>query len=98
LGTGWKDNFFQLVYRASETASQIIFKISVSNNESERDGCQFGVLHITKTNTFVNSRLQYPDGKGYLAMWDTIDCKIARYLGFGPSLGIPNIAKVIFTV
>ena len=98
LGTGWKDNFFQLVYRISETASQIIFKISVSNNESERDGCQFGLLNIAKTNTFVASlKNQYPDGKGYLAIWDTIDCKIARYLGFGPSLGIPNIAKVIFT-
>lgn len=98
LGTGWKDNFFQLVYRTSETASKIIFKISVSNNESERDGCQFGLLNIAKTNDFfVSLKNQYPDGKGYLAIWDTIDCKIARYLGFGPSLGIPNIAKVIFT-
>jgi type IV secretory pathway VirB6-like protein len=98
LGTGWKDNFFQLVYRTSETVSQIIFKISVSNEESERDGCQFGLLNIAKTNNFVASlKNQYPDGKGYLAMWDTLDCKIARYLGFGPSLSAPNIAKVIFT-
>jgi type IV secretory pathway VirB6-like protein len=98
LGTGWKDNFFQLVYRVSETASQIIFKISVSKDESERDGCQFGLLNIAKTKIFVSSlKNQYPDGKGYLAIWDTIDCKIARYLGFGPSLSIPNIAKIIFT-
>ena len=37
----------------------------------------------------------YPAGKEYLAIWDTLDCKIALYLGFGPSASVANIAKLV---
>ena len=53
---------------------------------------------ITKKELTVSTEAvgnPYPIGKGYLAIWDTLDCKIARYLGFGPTASVANIAKLI---
>ena len=38
----------------------------------------------------------YPPGKNYLRIWDTLDCKIARAIGFAPDVSVPNLAKMIF--
>ena len=53
---------------------------------------------ITRKELSVNTVAvgkSYPAGKEYLAIWDTLDCKIALYLGFGPSASVANIAKLV---
>lgn len=42
------------------------------------DGCYF-------------DKSEYPTDKSYISIFDTLDCKIVRYLGFGPGLNIANI-------
>lgn len=96
-GTAWQDYFFKGVYGTSSVLSEIVFKIDAGDNEFKRDGCQFGDVTTDSSGTTINSATRaYPDGKSYLALWDTLDCKIARYLGFGPEASAANIAKLIF--
>lgn len=49
--------------------------------------------------TYINTIKQnpsYPPGKSYLRIWDTLDCKIARAIGYGPNVSTPNLLKMIF--
>ncbi len=93
--TAWQDVFFRGFYDASMSLANIMFKIEVMKEPIQQDGCQFGdvVLSDGTTTRFG----VYPDGKSYLAIWDTIDCKMMRYLGFGPQVTDANIASLIIT-
>lgn len=93
-GTAWQDMFFDGVYGASTVLSQMVFKVQVSTIPEKRDGCQFGDITL-EDGTKLNASNPYPKGKAYLAIWDTLDCKIARYLGFGPEVSTANIAMLI---
>ena len=44
----------------------------------------------------IKTSPSYPPGKNYLRIWDTLDCKIARAIGYGPNVSVPNLAKMIF--
>ncbi|MES2676778.1 MAG: type IV secretion system protein [Pseudomonadota bacterium] len=92
-GTAWQGFFFDGVYNASSTFSTIVMNIKTSPLEIQRDGCQFGNIKLPDGTSENVS--EYPKGKEYLAVFDTFDCKIARYLGFGPSATVANIAKII---
>lgn len=46
------------------------------------DGCYFDTT-------------EYKEGKGYLALFDTLDCKFIRYLGFSTDRMVPNL--IIFS-
>ncbi len=93
--TAWQDHFFNGLYNTSSELSQMVFKIDVSSNSEQRDGCQFGDITTSEGGTIENSAYKaYPEGKEYLALWDTLDCKIARYLGFGPEASVANIAML----
>lgn len=93
-GDAWQTMFFDGVYGASAEFSRMVFKIQADESELKRDGCQFGKISLAD-GTQVSSGRTYPHGKEYLALWDTLDCKIARYLGFGPEVSAANIAKLI---
>ncbi len=93
-GDAWQTMFFDGVYGASAEFSRMVFKIQADQSELKRDGCQFGNISLAD-GTQVSSGRIYPHGKEYLALWDTLDCKIARYLGFGPEVSAANIAKLI---
>ena len=93
-GDAWQSMFFKGVYNASSEFSRMVFKIQTGDTENKRDGCQFGRIYLTN-GTEISSGRTYPDGKEYLAMWDTLDCKIMRYLGFGPEVSAANIAMLI---
>ena len=93
-GDAWQSMFFRGVYGASSEFSRMVFKIKVGEREEQRDGCQFGKIYLEDgTETF--SPRTYPEGKEYLAIWDTLDCKIMRYLGFGPEVSAANIVMLI---
>lgn len=95
LGSAWQDIFFNGVYNVSSTFSEIVMNIKTSPNALQRDGCQFGKITLPDGSKQVVST--YPAGKEYLAVWDTLDCKVAKYLGFGPSFSVANIAKLILS-
>ena len=95
-GNAWQGMFFDGVYGASSELSRMVFKIQLNDKDAYRDGCQFGNL-TNKDGVTIEAAIdkRYPPGKEYLAMWDTLDCKIARYLGFGPEVSAANIASLI---
>lgn len=93
VGNAWQTMFFEGVYNSSSYFSELVFKINVSHDDKKRDGCQFGKLTFDDQTTQIFNT--YPPGKDYLALWDTLDCKIARYLGFGTTVSVANLAKLI---
>ncbi len=88
-GDAWQTMFFEGVYNTSMVFSKIVFHIESTMPDVKKDGCQFDPSSLGPSNA-------YPSGKEYLSIWDTLDCKIARYLGFGPSASTANIAALIF--
>ena len=96
-GTAWQNFFFDGVYSASEVISQVTFKIKVDENPDKRDGCQFGDVYI-ENGTYEKTSTAYPKNKEYLAVWDTLDCKIARYLGFGPTADVASLTVILLAL
>jgi type IV secretory pathway VirB6-like protein len=92
-GAAWQKYFFDGIYNSSTEISQIVMNIKVHQNENQRDGCQFGKGKMPDGSEQIFS--VYPKGKQYLSIFDTLDCKIARYLGFGPEATIAGLAKII---
>lgn len=94
LGSAWQDIFFKGVYNASADFGMIVFKINAGEEEIKRDGCQFGNITLPDGSVESSGR-HYPPEKDYLAIFDTLDCKLMRYLGFGPEVSAANIAKAV---
>ncbi len=86
-GDAWQGYFFEGVYNASSVFSEMVFDIDSSLEVSKKDGCQFDDTSISSN--------PYPDDKDYLSLWDTLDCKITRYLGYGPEVSVANICMLI---
>lgn len=65
-------------------------------NQNKLDGCQFPRYNYADNNetTKYNTKA-YPPGKDYLRVWDTLDCKIARALGYGINVSVPNLVMMI---
>lgn len=91
-GDAWQKTFFKGVYAASSEVSRMVFKMNADQQELKRDGCQFGEVIINGTPVMLG---KYPPGKSYLAIWDTLDCKLMRYLGYGPQATASNIGSLI---
>ncbi len=94
LGNAWQSAFFEFIYDAPIKLSYEMMKLTADDDKDKRDGCQFGNVYNKDGNLIVAT--EYPKGKYYLAIWDTLDCKIMHYLGFGPSASFANIAILIF--
>lgn len=104
LGEAWQGFFFKSVYDIPADLGMMVFNIRTpfgSRSLDKMDGCQFGVITSQSgeiiDNTSVNgqNKQTYPDGKRYLAMFDTLDCKLAKYLGIGVNGSAANIAIII---
>lgn len=87
-GDAWQNYFFEGVYNASMVFAKMVFHIESNLPDSKKDGCQFDAASLGEAR-------KYPAGKDYLAIWDTLDCKLARYLGYGPKASAANIAMLI---
>ena len=94
LGNAWQSAFFKFIYDAPIRLSYEVMKLTTNNSVDKRDGCQFGNVYNSEGK--LVEATDYPKGKYYLAIWDTLDCKIMHYLGFGPSASFANIAILIF--
>jgi type IV secretory pathway VirB6-like protein len=75
IGDAWKDFGFDFIKSIPATIAKIVFEALPSN----ADRCT------------LFSPSMYPQGKGMLAFFDTIDCKFANYIGIVPSQPFPLI-------
>lgn len=75
IGDAWKDFGFDFIKSIPATIAKIVFESLPSN----ADRCT------------LFSPSMYPQGKGILAFFDTIDCKFANYIGIVPSQPFPLI-------
>lgn len=102
LGNAWQGLFLDSVLNLSSEFSDITFQPQSITEKSGKgtDGCDFPKYNyqsIIDGSTDIESNPSYPPGKKYLRIWDTLDCKIARALGYGPEISTPNLAKMIFS-
>ena len=95
MGDAWQSTFFDGIYKTSSQLSSMLYKMTALEDEEKQDGCQFGTIVNKDGTKNYEASQQYSPGNEYLAMWDTLDCKIARYLGFGPDTTIANIGMII---
>ncbi len=105
---GWQTVFEDGITKTSNLLSEIVMVVDPANLDStKQDGCQFPKFNYkgndyAKTNHFSYSlakkeeiKPSYPPGKEYLRIWDTLDCKIARAIGFEPSVSVPNLVRMV---
>jgi type IV secretory pathway VirB6-like protein len=104
LGDAWQGYFFSAVYDLGGDLGNILYNVKTpfsSITPEKLDGCQFGIIRsksgevIDNSNSGGINKQIYPTGKKYLAMWDTMDCKIAKYLGMSLKPSAANIVLLI---
>ncbi len=101
LSNAWQTKFFSAVYNTATDFSMMFFKYRTINDEKKDDGCRFGNVTSAQDGTLISPKSgrgasDYPADAQYLSVWDTLDCKIMRYLGFGPEVTVANVASLIF--
>jgi type IV secretory pathway VirB6-like protein len=82
----------------NDGTGQIITKYvtDASVDQTKLDGCQFPRYNYADTNESTKyNYAAYPPGKEYLRIWDTLDCKISRALGYGVEVSVPNLVMMI---
>lgn len=92
LGNAWQMGFVNGIIGGSTFLESLVTRIKVNPAAEKQDGCQFPKFNYTDPNfnTRYNSP-KYPPGKEYLEVWDTLDCKLARAIGYGPEVSVPSI-------
>ena len=96
LGDGWQLSFANAVLNTSSIMSEITFRPNIyDGNPAKIDGCHFPRYNYNSIGDRDYSVQAYPPGKEYLRIWDTLDCKIIRALGFGANISVPNIFLII---
>ncbi len=105
----WYDQLFRFTYGFSNTFSALTSKIGfdttqdVNGNYIKYDGCYFGDLNdildkdsdSAVPNIENNNYIYYPINRRYIAFFDSLDCKITRYLGYGVGLDAPNLMMLL---
>ncbi|NBV06007.1 MAG: hypothetical protein EBS06_02075 [Proteobacteria bacterium] len=107
-GNEWQSVLLDGIIGSSAELSDIMFRtdsitgvnpdgsVNTTVAESKLDGCQFPRFNYADSNdTTKYSNPAYPPGKEYLKIWDTLDCKIARALGYGIEVSVPNLVMMI---
>ncbi len=95
-GDGWQHGFVDGILSSSNDLSDIMMRLDYSTDPAHLDGCQFPKYNYADTDLETKyNNPSYPPGREYIKIWDTLDCKLARALGFGPDLSVPNLVKMI---
>ena len=96
LGDAWQLSFANAVLNISSIMSDITFRPNLYDGKYEKlDGCQFPRYNSESAFRDDYTKQSYPAGKEYLRIWDTLDCKIIKALGFGGEVSVPNILLII---
>ena len=110
LGNAWQGFFMDSIMNISSEISNIAFQPDKKNNDgcnfpkydyqllnAPNKDALTQPLTIDKFKLEVVKNPSYPLGKNYLRIFDTLDCKISRAIGYGPDVSTPNLAKMIFS-
>jgi hypothetical protein len=96
VGDAWQFGFMKGIIGTSSFMADLAFKVDESKPQEKLDGCQFPRFNYADDNPSTKyNHPQYPPTKEYLKIWDILDCKIARALGFGPEVSVPNLVMAI---
>lgn len=96
IGNAWQYGFMDGVLGFSGAMSDLVFKLDESGDPATLDGCQFPRFDYADANEETRyNNPKYPPGAEYLRIWDTLDCKLARALGYGPEVSVPNLIFMI---
>ncbi|MBP7709451.1 MAG: type IV secretion system protein [Rickettsiales bacterium] len=96
VGDGWQSGFMDGVIGFSGAMSELSFRLDESGDPDSLDGCQFPKINYADSNSATKyDNPAYPPGKEYLRVWDTLDCKLARAIGYGPEVSVPNLLFMI---
>ncbi len=96
LGDGWQSGFVEGILSSSNIVSDIVMRLDDGPDPEKMDGCQFPRFnYAAETDKSRYENPQYPPKKEYLKIWDTLDCKLARAIGFAPDVSVPNLVKMI---
>lgn len=97
VGDGWQNGFMTGILNTSALLSEMTFRVDdVGLASSQLDGCQFPRFNYADENEATKyNNPSYSTSNQYLRIWDTLDCKIARALGFGPEVSVPNLILMI---
>jgi type IV secretory pathway VirB6-like protein len=97
VGDAWQNYFLSGLIGSSNLISELTLHIDESADKSKLDGCQFPRFNYLDNNQNTKYAMpSYPAKAQYLRIWDTLDCKIAMALGFGPEVSVPNLVIMIF--
>jgi type IV secretory pathway VirB6-like protein len=96
VGDAWQSGFMTGLIGSSSLLADLMFKVDESGPLEKLDGCQFPRFNYADENSQTKyNNPKYPPGKEYLRVWDILDCKIAKALGFGPEVSVPNLVLAI---
>lgn len=99
---GVSDMFFNAVAKITFNTD-----IDINGNFIKDDGCYFGDINLIKNMETSPKALealeqypdnyydQYPSDRRYMAFFDTLDCKMSKYLGLKGDYGSPGIMKIL---
>lgn len=91
-GSGWQDNFINNIFSISTTLSDMTFNPDYDAPKDKLDGCQFPKFNYEDNNPDTRHlNPKYAPQNQYLKIWDTLDCKITRALGYGADVSVPNL-------
>jgi type IV secretory pathway VirB6-like protein len=90
LGTGWKDIIYDGLYNFGHGFYDVIFD---HLSEEDNDVCKFP-RYSDGANKEVKS---YPEGKEYLKIWDSLDCKLSLIFNIDLLTSAIDGALIYFT-
>lgn len=96
LGDAWQSGFFDSISSISIDTSNIFMQIDEGGEGEDelKDGCQFPKYNHAWQEGDAGDKYEnpsYPEGKGYLRIWDMLDCKVVRAIGLAPNASVPNL-------
>ncbi len=110
LGNAWQGFFMDSIMNISSEISNITFNPNKKDdgcnfpkydykllNDPEKESKTDTSKKIKEFKDDIVKTPSYPLGKNYLRIFDTLDCKVARAIGYGPEVSTPNLAKMIFS-
>lgn len=86
--------FLPKLINGSKYASIIVMEagLSTENNSSYSSNSEGSAT----TYTYCDFRNKtYPAGKGYMKLWDMVDCRFSKYLGIGDNSFLPDAPQVL---
>lgn len=107
LDRGWHTAFMNSLLKISTDLSEMTFMPSPKNDGCNFPKYNYESLRKLKSSDDMATGLNnfnteygtkpngYPPESYYLRIWDTLDCKLARALGYGPDINSENFTKMI---